>query len=125
MKPMLSWFKLFSATAAMLLLAWTPCFAVHDNGLLELDVDLVNGVLVGNGDTINDPALPGEDWVNIYNGTSSAFATAFIVDTFGNATIPGFPTPENSFFTGGGSKDTEDIPSWLYDTTNSVVPDKR
>lgn len=124
MKPMLSWFKLFSATTAMLILAWSPAFAVHDNGLFELDVDLVNGVLVGNGDTINDPALPGEDWINVYNGTSSAFATAFIVDTFGNATIAGFPTPENSFFTGGGSKDTEDIPSWQYDTVNDVVPDK-
>ena len=31
---------------------------------------------------------------------------------------------ENSFYTGGGSKDERDIPAWQYGTSNDVVPDK-
>ena len=31
---------------------------------------------------------------------------------------------ENSFYTGGGSKDVRDIPDWAYGETNDVVPDK-
>ena len=31
---------------------------------------------------------------------------------------------ETSFYTGGGSKDTRDIPAWQYGTTNDVIPDK-
>ncbi len=110
----------FGIAAGILMMVATLSFAVHDNELFELDV--VNGV--GDGDTINDPAVPGEDWEDVYNGTSSAFATAFIVDTFANGSIVGYPTPENSFFTGGGSKDTDDLSEWQYDTTDDVVPDK-
>jgi uncharacterized repeat protein (TIGR01451 family) len=109
----------------------SSALAVHDHGLFELDV--VDGV--GDGNTI-DEAAPGDDWENVFNDTSSAFATSFIVDTFANNPIVGFPTPENSFFTGGGSKDTECLQDpcatplggaggpWIYDTVNDVVPDK-
>ena len=31
---------------------------------------------------------------------------------------------ENSFYTGGGSKDVRNIPDWQYATSNDVVPDK-
>jgi hypothetical protein len=31
---------------------------------------------------------------------------------------------ENSFYTGGGSKDVRDIPAWAYGTSNDVIPDK-
>jgi len=106
---------------------------VHDVGLFELDV--VAGV--GDGNTIDDTAA-GDDWENVFDGTSSAFATAFIQDSFANNPIVGWEarTPEVSFFTGGGSKDTlclqdpcEDGSGgpggpWLYDTVNDVVPDK-
>jgi len=110
--------------------------AVYDNGLFELDV--VNGV--GDGNTKNDGvAIPGnDDWENVYNGTSSAIATAFLPDSFANGEIVGWEarTPEISFFTGGGSKDTECLQNpcqdgsggpggpWLYDTYNDQVPDK-
>jgi uncharacterized repeat protein (TIGR01451 family) len=109
-------------------------FAVHDAGLFELDV--VNGI--GDGNTVNDGAVAGDDWADIFNGTSSAFATSFINDSFANGIIAGFEsrTPEVSFFTGGGSKDTACLQDpcdsslggaggpWLYDTVNDVVPDK-
>ncbi|MDH3625175.1 MAG: hypothetical protein OEQ49_14990 [Myxococcales bacterium] len=113
--------------------------AVHDVGLFELDV--VDGT--GDGNTMDDVLVPGDDWENVFNGTSGAFATAFIQDTFANNEIPGpfeGRTPEISFFTGGGSKDTECLQDpcgpgasdpadgaggpWLYDTFNDQVPDK-
>jgi uncharacterized repeat protein (TIGR01451 family) len=128
---------------------------VHDVGLFELDVvcdgDSTNAgdlctldaecdgglCAVGAANTFNQG---NDDWANVFNDTSSAFATAFINDSFGGGTtvIPGFEsrTPEASFFTGGGSKDVSclqdpcDSPSggaggpWLYDTKNSVAPDK-
>jgi uncharacterized repeat protein (TIGR01451 family) len=79
---------------------------VGTNGLFELDGDVADSV-----------ATPGDDWATIYAGTSTtAFATAFVTDTFSTA--------ENSFFTGGGSKDVNDVSEWLYDTVNDVVPDK-
>jgi uncharacterized repeat protein (TIGR01451 family) len=99
-----------------------PAFAVHDAGLFELDV--VDGV--GAANTVNDDAVAGDDWTDVYNGTSNAFATTFIADSFANDIITGFEarTPEVSFFTGGGSKDTLPVADWQYDTVNDVVPDK-
>jgi uncharacterized repeat protein (TIGR01451 family) len=107
---------------------------VHDNGMFEVDVD--SGI--GDGDTINDANVAGEDWADVFDGTSRAFATSFINDSFGNDPIPGFlgRTPEASFFTGDGSQDTEclqdpcDSPSggaggpWLYSTVDNQVPDR-
>ena len=98
-------------------------------------------------------AIPGaDDWADIYadwaDGTpagdnSGAFAISFIEDTFANNPINGSAepwvpgrTPEVSFFTGGGSKDTLCVQDpcedgsggaggpWLYDTVNDQVPDK-
>lgn len=116
-------------------------YAVHDNGLFELDVragvdgdqDKKNDPIpdfVGDGNTINEG---DDDWVDIYNGTSSAFATAFIEDTFANNNIDNgaeafvaLRTPEDSFYTGGGSKDTHGIQEgpWLYKVESDQVPDK-
>ena len=52
-------------------------------------------------------------------GGSAGFdraSTAFITDPVSSA--------ENSFYTGGGSKDVRDIPAGQYANTNDVVPDK-
>ena len=124
---------LIMAVSVLLILIFVPsALAVHDNGLFELDV--VNGM--GEANTVNDPSVAGDDWDDVYNGTSSAFATAFIEDSFANGEVVGFEsrTPEISFFTGGGSKDTEFLQDpgpggasggpWLYDTFNDQVPDK-
>jgi uncharacterized repeat protein (TIGR01451 family) len=82
-----------------------------NNGLFELD-----------GNVADNPATPGADWSTVYsdivNGTktSGAIVTSFITDPVSGA--------ENSFFTGGGSKDVNDVPDWLYGIANDVVPDK-
>ena len=103
-------------------------------------------LVVGDGNTI-DEAVAGDDWENIYQdhlvamgetplpgvNNSSAFAISWVEDTFANNNINNgaqpfvaLRTPEVTFFTGGGSKDTNGIQDgpWLYDTVNDVVPDK-
>ena len=62
----------------------------------------------------------GEDWNTIYaaqtsGGTTLAGAYSFIADNAGTATDP-------TIFTGGGSKDDLDVPSWRQTTGSS--PDK-
>lgn len=126
---------------------------VHQSGIFELDTragvdgdqDKKNDPIpttVGDANTTDD-AVDGDDWANIYEdytpgdipmvGPSSAFAISFVEDHFANGNINNgaepfvaLRTPENSFFTGGGSKDTNGIQEgpWLYDTTNDQVPDK-
>jgi hypothetical protein len=56
------------------------------------------------------------DWANtVVNGnTGGALATSFIVDGSGNKTI----------FTGGGSKDINDISSWQWKDQLGGLPDK-
>jgi hypothetical protein len=141
--------------AGLLVVFASVSFAVHDNGLFELDVRAgVDGdqakpgdpipAFVGDGNTVDDPLVAGDDWENILadwkDGTpagdnSGAFAISIAEDTFANNPINGLAepwvparTPENSFFTGGGSKDTNGIQDgpWLYgaDDKNDVVPDK-
>ena len=76
-----------------------PVLAVHDEGLFELDGNAVNG------------AAAGDDWDQVYAGTSNADATVFVVDG----------VPEDAF-TGGGSKDISNTDQWAHTSTN--VPDK-
>ena len=111
----------FAALVGLSLLAALfvgSALAVHDEGIFELDV--VNGQAAAN--TWDDPSVPGEDWADVYaksldaSKPLNAFAFAFITDGVGQQ--------EASFFTGGGSKDVNDIPDWLYATVNDVVPDK-
>jgi hypothetical protein len=95
--------------------------AVHDAGLFELDVSNSAAVCAplpapcGDANTV-DSAAPGDDWATIYAGGGSATNSTFIPDPVSSA--------ENSFYTGGGSKDVRDIPAWAYGTSNDVIPDK-
>src|SRR5687767_8872783 len=73
--------------------------AVHQEGLFELDTS--GTPVVGNANTV-DSGAAGDDWATIYAGGGSAFADTFITDPVSSA--------ENSFYTGGGSKDVRDIP---------------
>lgn len=75
--------------------------APDDNGLFELDANV-----------IDSPAGPPDDWSNIFAGTDSAFTDTGIVAD---------PAPQ-SIFTGGGSKDHEEISQWKH--KNGSVPDK-
>jgi hypothetical protein len=75
--------------------------APDDNGLFELDANVADTAA----------GLP-DDWANIFNNTDSSFVDTGIVAD---------PAPQ-SIFTGGESKDYEDIPEWKH--KNGSVPDK-
>jgi hypothetical protein len=118
--------RLITALAAVSLVTGTflvasTALAVHDAGLFELDTSSSASVCAplstpcGNANTA-DSALAGEDWATIYAGGGLATNSTLFPDPVGSA--------ENSFYTGGGSKDVRDIPAWAYGTTNDVVPDK-
>jgi uncharacterized repeat protein (TIGR01451 family)/fimbrial isopeptide formation D2 family protein len=81
--------------------------AVHDEGLFELD-----GNVEGSAD-------PGDDWNPIYGGGGSAFETLFVTDQINGGTAAN----PDKYFTGGDTKDTSDLPSWLW-TTVSQPQDK-
>lgn len=63
------------------------------------------------GDALDDPAVAGDDW-NTAN--PSHIATTGILNDPGNKTI----------FTGGGSKDPINIPSWKWKDDSGGLPDK-
>ena len=79
----------------------SPALAVHDEGLFELD-----------GNTANDPAVVGDDWDSHPGATGNRFT--FVTDPLSQVT--------DQIFTGGGSKDDLNIPSWRH--TAGSVPDK-
>ena len=110
----------------LLSLSVGPALAVHDLGLFQLDytTNPQQGAANVSSTNISPAGNTGDDWDNVYKsvtglgtvGPSNAIANAFVHDTTGAS--------ENSFFTIGGSKDTNDIPDWTYDTVNDQVPDK-
>ena len=118
----LRWLALGTVVAVLSMLGASAALAVHDDELFELDTSTSTTVCTpivppcGNANVADDPAVPGDDWATLYADGGSAFAKTFITDPVSSA--------ENSFYTGGGSKDVRDIPDWAYATTNDVVPDK-
>ena len=90
---------------ALLALSAAVAVAVHDEGLFELD-----------SNAVEDNGLPEDDWQNVYIGRSSAIATLFQTD---NAD----PPADTTYFTGGGSKDVNDIDQWRH-TASDQAPDK-
>ncbi len=94
----------------------SQAFAVHDLHLFELDENATNNV-----------AVAGDDWDQVFGGTSGAVATVFVADGddfSGGITVPpGLPTNDTSYFTSGGSKDVNDINQWRHQT-GDVAPDK-
>src|SRR5215469_1159846 len=70
-----------------------PVLAVHNEGLFELD-----------GNAVNDPAVPGIDWADVFANNGQP----------GN-TFVGDPVNSNdNIFTGGGSKDGRDVTQWNW-----------
>jgi len=88
--------------AAAMSLVFTPLVsAVHDLGLFELE-----------GDAVEDPNAAGDDWSTVNFGGGSPIA---------RTGVRADPAP-GSIFTGGGSKDPNDISSWKH--KDGSVPDK-
>jgi hypothetical protein len=121
---------LLSAVTLIASLGVVAVQAVHNDGLFELDTATAAAICAplpapcGDANVADNPAGGADDWANVYksfsgNGTAGpdhAFGRAFITDKVSSA--------EDSFFTGGGSKDEREISQWLYGTSNDVVPDK-
>ncbi len=113
-------------------------FAVHADDVFELDVAGADAELCFEGQGQNVVAVAcgdanvadetkatpygGDDWATIHSGGGSAFASVFVDDGYRTTDVTRY---ENSFFTGGGSKDVYGIQDgrWQYDTTNDQVPD--
>jgi hypothetical protein len=102
------------AAALLVMTVGIPmALAVHDTGAFELDANAVNG-----------PA-PGDDWDNVCHqvtgtdcsttsNTTGATAVDWVAEPNLNATI----------FTGGGSKDPQDINNWAWKDGAGGLPDK-
>jgi hypothetical protein len=102
---------LLVALAALYLTAGAQ--AVHDTGKFELD-----------GNATNNPAVAGDDWDNVChqvlgtdcstsNNTTGATAVDWVAEPNHNASI----------FTGGGSKDPQDVNQWAWKDAGGL-PDK-
>ena len=85
-------------------------YAVHDTGLFELD-----------GNVAASADLAGDDWDTLFPlpGGGSAHMKSFIDD--GTLDLAN-PPADSTYFTGGGSKDVNDIDEWKYNALGA--PDK-
>jgi hypothetical protein len=106
---------MLSTTAAVVALGLGvgPAAAVHDTGAFELD-----------GNATNNPAVAGDDWDNVCHqvlgtdcSTTSNTSGATAVDWVAE------PNLNASIFTGGGSKDPQDINQWAWKDAGGL-PDK-
>jgi hypothetical protein len=61
-------------------------------------------------------SIPGDDWENVFNGTAATSARRFLTDGINSE-------PSELLFTGGQSKDPEDITDWRW-TSGAGVQDK-
>lgn len=114
---------IFSVTVLLAGFAALPAQAVHDLGVFELE-----------GNAVNDPAVVGDDWDNVCHqvtvtddtggtipdqctsagDTTGASAVSWAEELDRNATI----------FTGGGSKDQENVSAWAWKDGAGGLPDK-
>jgi hypothetical protein len=108
------WLLSVLAVAIGLAAVYIPgALAVHDTGVFELDGNATN------------QAAPGDDWDNVChqvtgsdcsttNNTTGATAVDWVAEPSLNSTI----------FTGGGSKDPQDISNWAWKDGAGGLPDK-
>ena len=102
-----------SSTAAVIALSVVPAFAVHDTGAFELD-----------GNAVNGPA-PGDDWDNVCHQVTGADCST--TNNTNGATAVDWVSEPNvnaSIFTGGGSKDPQDINNWAWKDGAGGLPAK-
>ncbi len=93
----------FAACAAITLMVTAqPAFATHFTDTFEID-----------GDAVNNGAVTGDDWSNLYSGGGSA--------TLFTGIIPD-PISTQKTFT-KGSKDTKDISTWRFSIQSSPPKD--
>src|SRR5215468_10832991 len=99
--------------AATLALGTVSAQAVHDTGAFELDGNAVNGPAPGDDCDNVCHQVTGSD-CSTSNNTSGATAVDWVAE----------PDPNASIFTGGGSKDPQDINQWAWKDGAGGLPDK-
>ncbi|HET7471877.1 MAG TPA: DUF11 domain-containing protein [Candidatus Limnocylindrales bacterium] len=100
----LSWTALFVLSLLLQYAAFAAApsaLAAHNEGIFELDGNAL------------DQGTAGADWQNGPEGASASFFAGAATEAEAN---------DSTYFTGGGSKDENDIPSWAI--TSNAVPDK-
>src|SRR5215208_3801817 len=118
-KPVVGTIRLIAfvaAAAALMLFVPAAGLAVHDTGAFELD-----------GNAVTEAAVPGaDDWDRVcHQVLHSDCSTTF--DTSGGATAVSFvsePDLNSTIFTGGGSKDPQDVTEWAWKDGAGGLPDK-
>jgi hypothetical protein len=91
-----------------------PASAVHKTGAFELD-----------GDATNAAATPGDDWDNVCHQVLGTDCSTSSNTT--NATAVSWtaePNLNSTIFTGGGSKDPQDVSNWAWKDGAGGLPDK-
>jgi hypothetical protein len=98
---------------AMASLYVTGAQAVHDTGAFELD-----------GNATNDSSVLGDDWDNVCHQVVGSDCST-TSDTNGATAVSWVAEPNRStsIFTGGGSKDPQDISNWAWKDAGGL-PDK-
>jgi hypothetical protein len=94
-------FPILIAAIAAAIVVIPGALAVHDEGLFELDK-----TTTVDANATNDPAVPGDDWDLVFAGTDNADESLFQTD-------PSDADTDNHF-TGGGTKDHNDINQWQH-----------
>jgi hypothetical protein len=110
------------AAAAVTMINIEPAAAVHDTGAFELE-----------GNAVNEP-VPGDDWDNVCHKVTVTNDTTNVIpdectsasDTTGATAVDWVAEPNlnSSIFTGGGSKDPQDIDQWAWKDGAGGLPDK-
>ena len=77
----------------------------------------VTAVFELDGNATDSPPGSPDDWQNVFNGDANALATSFV----GVSAEPN--DVDKTYFTGGGSKDVNQISRWLH-SPGDVSPDK-
>src|SRR6266536_1475405 len=127
-----SWFGVAFSAALLIVVFSAPAYAVHDTGRLQLDGDASSGTLG------TPPAV--DDWDKVchqYSGLAPSAADTFCSTTMDTtASTAGLWTCDKSvnvttsctnnatIFTGGGSKDPQDINNWAWKDGAGGLPDK-
>jgi hypothetical protein len=94
-------FPIMLAAIAAAIVVIPGALAVHDEGLFELDK-----TPTVDANATNDPAVPGDDWDQVFAGTDNAVVSTFITDPSDAAT--------DNHFTGGTTKDHNDLTQWNH-----------
>jgi hypothetical protein len=111
---------ILAAFTVLAVYAALPAYAVHDTGIFQLDGDASSTTQPGSPPT---PAAT-DDWDKVCHqvvgsdcSTTSNTTGATAVDWVSE------PNPSASIFTGGGSKDPQDISNWAWKDAGGL-PDK-